>query len=104
MTATNKQKDPYLDDSGNPIKIIGCSIKRLDETLHTILGWSSHAEVMMKMDREGLTPDNTDHKGFMCSDGVWRNRKQALVIAQFSGQVKKARFPSEGLFSDDLWP
>ncbi len=96
-----KQNESCFGD----VKIVGCSIKMYDGTIHTVMGHSCHHNVVMKMREQGIEfNERCDQKGFMCSDGTWVNRKRALMIAMEAEQVKIARTPAQGLFSDEIWP
>jgi hypothetical protein len=42
-------------------------------------------------------------QGFVTSDGRFVDRKQALVIAQAAGQIRRKTPPDYLLFSEDVW-
>jgi hypothetical protein len=50
----------------------------------------------------GPTPPN--RQGFITSQGRWKNRKKALLIAQAAGQILMTKTrPYDELFSEDMW-
>jgi hypothetical protein len=69
---------------------------------------NSHAEIGIKMVRDGICPEpypHGDDQGFVTECGVYVRREPALIIAITAGQVDKDNtFHHSKLFSEDLKP
>jgi hypothetical protein len=84
--------------------VVAAAIKRIDTgTVYTLEPPARHADVILKMAREGvsaLTPDA--EQGFLLSDGRFARRRAAEQVARVAGQLT-GEMHGPILTSEDLW-
>lgn len=85
------------------VKIIASAVK-YDDLIFVLPKPARHYQIIHKMHSLGLPNESKRCQGFILDNGIFVNRKEAMIIAIQNGQVDENRtITKEDLFSEDLW-
>lgn len=62
-----------------------------------------HHSVCQMMSDLGLGPETMRDQGFITDSGRYVSRSDALIIATAANQLLRKTFPTDLLFSEDVW-
>lgn len=62
-----------------------------------------HHDVIRKMAAAGIPIPINGEQGFLTNDGLFVDRRRALMIAQSAKQIIRGRAAVVELFSEDVW-
>lgn len=84
------------------LRVVAAAIRKEDGRVFSIPPPGRHHDVIREMNMNGGFRQE-DEQGFLLNDGRFVGRKAALTVALYSEQIKQAKWPAHGLFSEDLW-
>lgn len=97
---TKTQLDPVTEALENPQQITHVALKD-GKKVYSLPAPNRHHHVIGMI---GGT-HGQEVQGFLDANGTFLNRKQAFVVAQMTGQLKRGTdgYQGDQLFSEDLW-
>lgn len=82
------------------LRVVAAAIRKENGQVFSVPAPGRHNDVIREM---GENFSQKDEQGFLLNDGRFATRKAALNVALYSEQIKQAKWPAHGLFSEDLW-
>lgn len=86
----------------NTRRIVAAAILQ-DGVVYSVSRPGRHHNVIRMMYESGNPQEEGHVQGFVTNEGIFVDRKDAYIIARDAGQILDKTFPSDTLFSEDVW-